>query len=53
MVNALMLDYPTMHVDQARAVYQYAAEACAAASLIAQLPLDQAHDATDIPHITE
>lgn len=50
-VNALMLDYPTLHVDQARAIQLYAQEACAAAALIRELPLDHVHLPTDVPRI--
>lgn len=52
-VNSILLDFPTLHVDQARAIFQYASEACAAASLINLLPLDQAHLPGDLPHVRE
>lgn len=52
-VNSMMLDHPDLSIDDARAIYQYAAEACAAAVVINQAGPDYVHSPVEIPHIKE
>lgn len=52
-VNSIMLDHPDLSIDDARAIYQYAAEACAAAIVINQAGPDYVHSPTEVPYIGE
>lgn len=52
-VNSLMLDFPTLSIDDAKAIYQYASEACASASLLNQRRADYVHSPSEVPHVTE
>lgn len=52
-VNSLMLDFPTLSIDDAKALYQYAAEACASATLLNQRPANYVHSSNEVPHVKE